>query len=220
MRGFDPDPFIATGRWAPVWGLNLALAWPLPEPARHAYVSAAAELASLEPALFVYPHHQTHVTVLTLVSFKEHLQPTPAQLETLEALGPRVREALAPLVRGLPPIELGLGAPALSPQAVYVPIREPAGSVARLRALALAALPAIDQRFAACRPPPAIHFTMARFRRAPAAPDDFAARFEVWAQSRSLGRARVAELLLTSETRPYMRAGAVLARFPLAQGSM
>jgi hypothetical protein len=218
MRSFEPDPFLVTGPWAPVWGLNLALGWPLPAPVSTTYLAAAADLAALEPALYVYPHQQTHVTVLTLINFKEHVQPTLDQQDALEALVPPVRDTLAPLLRDLPPLEVELGAPALSPQAVYVPIHEAAGTVARVRALALAALPAVDQRFAACRPPPAIHFTMGRFKGAPA--DDFAARFADWARGRTLGRARIAELLLTSETLPYMRAGEVLARFPLDQGSM
>ena len=43
----------------------------------------------------------------------------------------------------------------------------------------------------------------------------FVERFDRWAHDQVLGRFPVTSLLVTTETRPYMRGGAVVGRFPL-----
>jgi hypothetical protein len=210
-HGFEADPLVA-GDWVPTWGLNLALGWPLPVD-RGAYQALAGELAALDPGLFVYPHAQTHVTVLTLISFKEHLHPPPAEIRDLEALIPLVNQAVAPLASGLQPFELELGAPVLARRAAFLPIRDPSGTVAHLRQQILPVLRALSPLFARCQPPPAIHSTLARFRVAPGR--ELLARFDAWAAGRALGPARVSSIQVTTETRPYMHAGAVVGAFPL-----
>jgi hypothetical protein len=84
--------------------------------------------------------------------------------------------------------------------------------VARLRAAVLPRLRS-SPAFARCQAPPAVHSTLARFRHLPAA--DFPARFAAWSRGRALGPVEVDALLVTTETRPYMREGAVVARWPL-----
>jgi len=208
---FQADPFVA-GDWPRTFGLNLAVGWPLPVEPR-AYQALADGLAALDPGLFVYPCAQTHITVLTLVSFKEHVEPAPEEQRALEALVPLVKEVVAPVVRGLGLIALEIGAPRLSDRAIYLPLADPSGAIARLRAAVLSPLRALSPVLQRCQPPQAVHSTLARFRAVPAA--DFPARFAAWAPGRALGPIRVDALLLTTETKPYMREGAVVATWPL-----
>jgi hypothetical protein len=210
--GFEPDPFLTAGQWQPVWGLNLAFGWPLPI-AADAYQTLASALEALDPALFVYPHAQSHVTVLTLVNFKDHVEPPPEEIAALETLIPLVVEAVAPVARAVPPFDIEIGPPVLARRALFLPIREPAGVVARFRRDALEALRARLPLFHAVRPPLAVHSTVARFNAVPA--PGFVRRFDDLGL-RPLGPARVDSLLVTTETRPYMREGAIARAFSLA----
>lgn len=212
MTAFEADPFLIDGPWVRTWGLNLAVAWPLPVDGAR-YRALAEGLAALDPALYVYPQAQSHITVLTLVSFKEHVAPSPEEARALAELIPVVEAAVAPAIGALEPFTLDIGAPLLAERAVYLPIADPTGAVAGIRAAVLPRLRASSPLFARCQPPPAVHSTLARFRRVPAA--DFPARFAAWSRGRALGPVEVDALLLTTETRPYMREGAVVARWPL-----
>jgi hypothetical protein len=179
-----------------------------------AYERLAASLAALDPHLFVYPYPQTHVTVLTLVSFKEHVEPSPEEVGAVETVVPLVAEIVAPVVRGMRPFPLALGTPRLTPQAVYLPIQDETGAVARVRGAVLPALRAASPLLRDCRPPPAVHSTIARFAAAPNS--DFAARFDRWAaEGRALGPVTIDAVLVTTETRPYMKEGRVVKAFPL-----
>jgi hypothetical protein len=211
--GFEADPFVVEGEWVPTWGLNLAIGWPLPLD-RRLYEAMADGLRALDPGLFVYPYAQTHITVLTLVSFKEHVAPSPGEMRGLETLIPVVRETVAPLVRGFGPFPLEIGAPVLAKRAAFWPIADPTGAVARFRQQVLPAVRGCAPAFDRCQPPRAVHSTLARFRTLPA--PGFLERFERWAHGRALGPITIGDVLLTAEPRPYMRAGEVLARWPLA----
>jgi hypothetical protein len=211
-HGLEADPFVVDGPWVPTWGLNLAVGWPLPVD-RPAYRALAGGLAALDPALYVYPHPQTHVTVLTLVSFKDHVDPSAPQIAALEALIPAVDAAVAPIARALGPIELEIGAPVLARRAVFLPIADPAGALARFRQQVLPALRACSPAFDRGQPPRAVHSTLARFRAVPG--PGFERRFDDWALGRALGPMRVDAMLMTTETRPYMRAGEIVATWPL-----
>ena len=212
-HGLEADPFVVPGPWVRTWGLNLAVGWPLPVDLA-TYDRLAGELAALDPGVFVYPHRQTHVTVLTLVSFKEHVEPSPAETRALEDLIPRVSAAVAPVAGALGSFELELGAPVLARRAVFIPIRDRAGAVGRFRAAILPALRALSPLFQRCQPPRGVHTTLARFRVAPG--PGFVERFEAWAAGGALGAAHVSSIQLTTETQPYMREGQVVGLFPLA----
>jgi hypothetical protein len=212
--GFEADPLVVEGEWVRTWGLNLAVGWPLPVD-RRAYEPMADGLRALDPGLFVYPYEQTHITVLTLVSFKEHLSPSAEEERGLATLIPVVRETVDPIVRGFRLFPLEIGAPVLSRRAAFWPIDDPTGAAARLRQQVLPAVRACAPVFERCQPPRAVHSTLARFRTVPG--PGFLERFERWAQGRALGPITIGDLLLTAEPRPYMRAGEVLVRWPLAQ---
>jgi hypothetical protein len=212
-HGFEADPFVVEGEWVPTWGLNLAVGWPVLAD-RWRYEAMTEGLQALDPGLFVYPHRQTHITVLTLVSFKEHVQPSPEEVRALATLIPVVRETVAPIARGFGLFDLEIGAPVLSRRAAFWPIADPTGAIARFRQQVLPALRACAPVFDRCQPPRAVHSTLARFRTVPA--PGFLERFESWAHGRAIGRILIGDVLLTTEPRPYMRAGEVVAAWPLA----
>jgi len=63
--------------------------------------------------------------------------------------------------------------------------------------------------------PRAVHMTVLRFRAAPRDPATFVQRFRSVAGETSFGSASVEDLIITSETRPYMIEGAIEHRFRL-----
>src|SRR5689334_13695730 len=69
QHGFTRDPLVGEHADRAHCGLNLAVAWPLPELAQ-AYGALARRIEALDPGLYVYPYATTHITVLTAVSFK------------------------------------------------------------------------------------------------------------------------------------------------------
>jgi hypothetical protein len=100
----------------------------------------------------------------------------------------------------------------LSRRAAFLPMRDEAGVIARLREQVLPRLAAADPAFARCQPPRAVHATLARFHRPP--PPTLVPAFTTWARQHTLGRARIDSLLMTTETRPYMREGRVVRSYP------
>jgi hypothetical protein len=114
------------------------------------------------------------------------------------------------------------GAPILTPKAAYLPVSDPLGEITRIRREALAALeknPGLHKMLsdAGLNVPGIVHSTIMRFKSAPADLKKFAAAFaEIRASVRPI-EIQISELLLTTETKPYMREGAVVERFPLAR---
>jgi hypothetical protein len=211
----DPERFVIDS-WVrrvdeAVLGLNLAFAWPLPASLRVAYEALAARLAALDPGVYVYPYATTHVTVATLVSFKDHADPGGAEEARILGLVPEIARRLEPAAARIGRFDIEVGAPVLVEEAAFLPIQNPGGEVAHVRARLGVALRDL------CTPriPQAIHSTVLRFRRAPAEPARFRAAFDEVARMAPLGRARIEELLITTETRPYMAAGAIAHRFSL-----
>jgi hypothetical protein len=212
----QPDGFIADS-WVrridePVLGLNLAFAWPLPSHLQQPYEALAARLQALDPGVYVYPYAHTHVTVATLVSFKEHADPGGAEQARILGMVPEIARRLTPILSGIAGFNIDVGAPLLVAEAAYLPIQNASGEVLRVRA----ALGATLHELCTPRIPQAIHSTVMRFRRAPAHPELFRSTFDAVAQGAGLGRARINELLITTETRPYMAAGSIAHRFRLS----
>lgn len=212
----EPERFIVDS-WVrrieePVLGLNLAFAWPLPAVLRAAYEALATRLSALDPGVYVYPYATTHVTVATLVSFKDHSDPGGAEQARILGLVPDIARRLGPAAARIGAFEIEVGPPVLVGEAAFLPIQNPGGEVAHVRARLGAALRDV------CTPriPQAIHSTVLRFRRAPAQPARFRSDFDEIATTTPVGRARIDELLITTETRPYMAAGAIAHRFKLS----
>jgi hypothetical protein len=210
-RGFAADPLL-TEADAPVFGLNVAFAWPLPAEFRAAYDEMYGRLAALDPGVYVYPHAQTHVTVATVVSFKEHSQPTPAETARLRDLVPAIARSLERACDRVAPFAIEIGAPVLVRTAAFLPILNRGGEVRRLRQVLIDELRGVEPTLATLKLPNAVHSTVLRFRQPPAEPNTFVERFRDIARGVTFGKATVDELLVTTETKPYMRDGEIVHR--------
>jgi hypothetical protein len=213
--GFIADPLIARLD-APFLGLNVAFAWPLPEVFRAAYERMREQLLALDPGVYVYPFAETHVTVATIVRFMDHPDPSPEDRARLLALVPGVAEALDGAAAGLAAFDIEIGAPVLVRAAAFLPILNPGGAVSRVRRLLAERLRDTAPDCPAIKLPNAVHSTILRFRQVPAEAPAFCARFEEVARTVRLGPTRIDELLVTTETRPYMLEGEIVHHTRLA----
>jgi hypothetical protein len=217
--GFETDKFLSRWPDVSVFGLNLAIGWPLPRRVEKRYQMLAQGLSSIDPCLSVYPYRNTHITVATLVSFKNHENPSRQERRNIKTLAQKVAQRISELFEHhsggrLKSFEIVIGEPILSRNAIFLPILNPTHEIDFIRRVARQELnELLDDDF---RIPDGIHCTIARFRSQPAksVPDFFQA-FDQVATQFSLGRARIREFLLTTETKPYMRAGRRLHRFQL-----
>jgi hypothetical protein len=218
--GVMADALLATDPDAPVFGLNLACAWPFPEAAARSYRPLAERLATLDPGVYVYPEWETHLTILTFLNFSRFQRIEPERLVQLQSLIQPVCELIRPLLAG-PAFKLVLGAPVLTRKAALFPISDPTGTIPRLRLSIRAAL-AGDKALEAelirggLNVPGIIHSTIMRFKSEPAHLAKFLEDFDALAASIEPFPMTIDELLLTTETKPYMREGRIMARFPLA----
>jgi hypothetical protein len=220
-HGVAPDALLAADPDSPVFGFNLACAWPFPASAARFYRPMAERLAALDPAVYVYPEWETHLTIVTFINFTRHRRMEPERLAQLRSLIVPVRELIRPLLQG-PAFELILGAPVLTRKAAILPISDPAGAIPRLRQsirAALAADPALEAELArgGLKMPGIVHSTIMRFKSEPANLAKFLADFDAVAATVAPFPLAIDELLLTTETKPYMREGEIVHRFPLAQ---
>jgi hypothetical protein len=223
QRGLLADAVLATDPDGPVFGFNLACAGPFPAPVAQWYRPLAERLAALDPAVYVYPAWETHVTIVTFLSFLLHRRMEPERVARLQSLIAPVSELIRPRLQG-PPFELVLGAPVLTRNAAILPISDPAGAIMRLRRSVRAAL-AGDQPLhdeltrGGLNMPGIIHSTIMRFKSAPASMPKFLADFDAAAASVEPCPLAIDELLLTTETKPYMRSGEIVQRFPLSHSA-
>jgi hypothetical protein len=222
-HGVVVDALLATDPVAPVFGFNLACAWPFPAAAARFYRPLAEQLAALEPAVYVYPEWETHVTILTFANFSLHNRPDSERRAQLQSLLNRVRELLRPWLNG-PAFELILGPPVLTRKAAILPISDASGAIARIRQTVTAALDAdkglhSELMRAGLNVPGIIHSTIMRFKSQPRDLPKFLADFDQVAMTAKPFPLAIGELLLTTETKPYMRAGEIAGRFPLADKS-
>jgi hypothetical protein len=214
------DEFLHNDPDCPVFGFNLACAYPFPGAAAQWYRRIAARLSELEPAAYVYPDWETHVTIVTFVNFNLHRRPDASRLAQLQALRKPVVEIIRPVVAGRM-FPLVITRPVLTPKAAILPISDPAGEIGRIRREVIAALDGDRQLHgelsrAGLNVPGIVHSTVLRFKSAPANLRLFAAGFEEIAAGVQPVEMRIEELLLTLETKPYMREGRIEERFALA----
>jgi hypothetical protein len=220
-HGLVADELLATDPDGPVFGFNLACAWPFPEAAARFYRPIAQGLTALDPAVYVYPEWETHLTIVTFINFSRHRRIEPERLAQLQSLINPVRELIRPLLAG-PSFELVLGAPVLTRKAAILPISDPAGAIMRLRQSIRAALSA-DKALEAelvrggLNVPGIVHSTIMRFKSEPSNLPKFLADFDAVAATVEPFPLTIHELLLTTETKPYMRAGEIIHRFPLSR---
>ena len=225
--GLLVDKFLDHDPDVPTFGLNLACAWPFPEAWRANYEHLARRLGALGPWVYAYPFPFTHVTLVTLVSFARHPQPSAETVKVCEGKLPEIVATLAPMFAAssperIKPFTLHAQSPVLSRSAGILPLQNPEGEVARLRQRTLDLLRIneplhreLTER--GLNVPGIIHSTVLRFRQPPPDLEKFLAAFDALAAETSFPALEVGEILLTSETKPYMRGGEILRRFELAR---
>jgi hypothetical protein len=238
-HGLTVDKFLLHDADAPTFGINLACAWPFPESLRQEYERMARRFAALGPWLYVYPFEFTHITLVTFISFARHVRPAPELVkklegkteEILETLSPLFVEAPSPSLRPpSPPLGERAGArgiftlqpqaPVLTRAAGILPMLNPGGEVPRLRQQVSGLLqhnaPLYQELVErGLSVPGIIHSTVMRFIKPPPDLNQFLAAFDEIAAETKLPALQVSELLLTSETKPYMRGGKLLSKFRL-----
>jgi hypothetical protein len=222
-HGVEVDILLATAPDTAVFGFNLACAWPFPATAARFYCPLAERLAALGPAVYVYPDCETHITILTFVNFSLHKNPDKERLARLQSLLAPVRALLQPLLTRAA-FELMLDQPILTRKAAILPISDPTGAIAEIRQTVRAAL-AADKGLhtelvrAGLNVPGIIHSTIMRFKTEPRDLARFLTDFDQAAATAEPFPLQIDELLITTETKPYMRAGEIVERFPLAPSS-
>jgi hypothetical protein len=214
------DEFLRNDADCPVFGFNLACAYPFPAVAAQFYRPIASRLAALDPAVYVYPDWETHVTIVTFVNFSLHRRPDASRLAQLQSLLRPAIELLRPVLAG-PSFPLVIGAPVLTPKAAILPISDPSGEITRIRRDVIGGLDADKELHgelsrAGLNAPGIVHSTVMRFKSVPSDLARFVAEFEEAAGAAQPVEIMIEELLLTTETKPYMREGTVEHRFPLA----
>jgi hypothetical protein len=215
---FVPDPLAGEQADRPHVGLNVAIAWPLPIP-RASYETLASRLRALDPALYVYPFAYTHVTLLTAVSFKTNPDPSPSTVQAVEDAAATLGDFLHGATRDIAPFTIDIAPAVLMPAAAFLPIANPTGEIALVRKRALEFCASSGGVIAGAFAPRAIHSTIMRFRAPPRDPAAFARAFDEVAADFCFGEGTIDRVLVTLETKPYMREGRILRSAPLERTS-
>jgi hypothetical protein len=224
VSGFFQDNFLASDPDCSVFGVNLACAYPFPEPLADRYRVFARELRRLGSFTYVYPHWETHITVATLLNFTRNRKPNADRVAELEIAKRRLLQLLeAELPRRLAelrPFVLVTQPPVLSRKVVVLPFGDPSGSIGNVRKFVTSAIESDSQireiaKTGGFNVPAIIHSTVARFTGSPAEPSSCFPAFDAAAETLPPTEMRISELFVNTETKPYMRGGEIIQRFPL-----
>ena len=215
---FQADELLA-GNYddCPVCGLNITAGWPLP--IESSYRDLARLMSDLDPGVFVYPFEQTHITVLTAVSFRRQMNPTPSDVRLVEEAAESLGEFVQRLGRGLGPFVIDVGSPVLSSRAAFLSISNPSGEIEMIRQEALKFCLGAGELLGGAQAPSIVHSTFLRFRCPPKHPEEFVAKFQEIGDRTRLGFGTISEVLIALETKPYMREGRVTKRISLTPPS-
>ncbi len=220
-HGIVPDALLARDFDTPAFGFNLACAWPLPSSAKASYEQLAERLRALGPEVYIYPAWQIHVTIATFINFTLHKNIAPERKTQLESLMPPVKEMLRDVVK-IAPFELVFGKPVLTRKAAILPITDSAGAISHIRQkireeLAGDAALSAELNRGGINIPGIVHTTIMRFQSTPSNLPKFLAEFDEVAAETQPFPVAIDELLMTTETKIYMREGEIAHRFPLSE---
>jgi len=189
----------------------------MPKMLRHAYDRLAKALRSfngISECVYIYPFEFTHITIATLVSFKNHENPNSAEKSEILRLA---NEASRRFEHGrhyssdIPhmPFVVDIGNPILAPEGAFLPILNATAEVAGIRKWARANLSdLLGQDF---HIPSQIHSTILRFTRIPDMErNEFIRLFQDIASEFVFGEVAMDAILITLEEKPYMRSGQIL----------
>jgi hypothetical protein len=218
-NGFAVDTFFSADPDCPTYGLNIALAWPFPANLKNSYDKLRNDLLELGNDVRVYPYERTHITVMTLVNFKNHQHPSAQETQEIENLIPGIVSIISNILQNDPgdkikPFEIEIESPVLARAAAYLPISNPSGEIFLLRNKIA---PIVEREFSLKVEynKDFVHSTIMRFAQFPADREKFIGKFQLIADHNHIGTAVIDEFYLTSETKPYMRGGEKVYTFHL-----
>lgn len=212
---FEIDTLLLNNPDVSTFGLNLAMVWPFPASARSEYEAIAGELRLLDTGLYVYPYDETHITAMTLIDFRKHLQPDASYLAKTEQTIARIPPCLKNIFDAYKyssALTLKFDKAVLSGRAVYLEFHDPDRVIGQLRDSLAGPLRDLGLE---AKYPSIVHSTVARFLKEPVSSSTLSDRFAEIASKFSLSDFNIDEILLTAELKPYMRQGKILARFPI-----
>eukprot|EP01137_Pigoraptor_chileana_P032252 Opistho-2@21340 len=210
-----------------VWGITLTALWPAPEAFQEAYAAFRAalveRLGDAGKSAYVYPQDALHVTVATLVSFRDSPLSRPSTTDaqqamelrnrTIEAWRTALSNAFSVPIFDQAPFEVEIGRPILSPAAGYFSMSDVAGGISTIRDLVRRATSDPVFQTSGC-PQPAekgnlsipniVHSTFLRFVSEPSDSDGFRKAFAECAEKWVPMRALVTGVTLTLEDAPFM----------------
>ncbi|MDB9535781.1 hypothetical protein PN451_08010 [Dolichospermum planctonicum CS-1226] len=210
--GFIEDELVGREIDREVYGVNIACAWPLPIEIREIYEEMSEKLKDLEGA-YIYPYHQTHITIVTVINFKKRLNKIKKYLddETLKLL----KRGIENIVRHKP-IKIFIDSPVLLRSAAFLPIYNPSGEIYEIRQETLNILKG-DHKDYDLDTPISIHSTILRFQQVPTDSAKFLQRFAEITQKFSVVEGIVKEVYITEELKPYMKKGSILEKIDCGQ---
>lgn len=214
INNFEIDVFLSSNPDVSTFGLNLTTAWPFPVSVRREYEAFAKELRSLDTALYVYPYDELHITVMTLIDFKQHIQPDASYLVEAEQTVVKILPCVINVFNATGCFSqptLKFDRAVLSDRTAYLVFHNPDGTISRLRDSLVTSLQDLNLQV---HYSPFVHSTVARFLKKPASPTTLRHRFVEVASKFSIPDFEIDEILLTAELKPYMRQCKILAHFP------
>ncbi len=217
-EGFAADKFLANQPDCPVFGVNLACLYPFSPEVKETYERLSAQLGSADAGVYVYPMSETHVTIATFVNFAQHVSPTSERLAELNLLKDQLAAALQNASAGIYPFDLWMESPVISRKAAILPLSDPNNAIAEIRKRVVDNLaPSLRTRLETLglNIPPLVHSTIMRFKKVPEDPQRFLSRFDEISRDVPRLKMTVNEIYITTETKPYMREGKIIHRFPL-----
>lgn len=187
-----------------VYGVNITCGFPLPLQYQ-VYEKLYQSLQSLD-GVYVYPLLQTHITVMTIINFKQNLDSPILKLnsEHLEKL----TSAIKPIIKK-GKFDIFIDSPVLVRSAAFLPIYNPSGEIGEIRKTAFELL--CNEQYDLSIPP-AIHSTILRIEKKPSDTSSFIDIFDRISSNFSIHSAQIQEIYVTEEIKPYMRDAKFLAK--------
>lgn len=218
-QGFVADRFLAENPDCPVFGFNLACLYPFPTEVHELYQQLTTQLTELDSGVYVYPIWATHVTIATFINFTQQ-SPPASDMGELTDLMLVTADQLRNRFDDIEPFDLWIEPPIISRKAAFLPLSDPTDGIARIRQQVrdtLASAPSLQKRLESLglNIPSIVHSTVMRFKKLPENAQGFLTAFDKIASTFPRTAMRVKEIYITTETKPYMRAGEIVHRFHL-----
>lgn len=223
-KGFIGDVFLSSDPDVTCLGLNVTIEWPFPETLRKKYRDFISRFEKYNKHIYFYPFENTHITLVTILNFKNHLQVSNEDRIIIDKIKITIVKSFFNLSsflkgNGIGAFEIELGPPVLSSAAGIFPIINRTNEISIIRRKVNEILESLQIPLIACEvnTPPIIHSTFLRYNESINDFSDFQGEFEENAVLFEPEKILVKKILLTLETKPYMRDGKILHRLDLEE---